>query len=774
MYLSKKLITNFFPEFGLFNDKKLLEIFNSLGIELETIFNFENTNNLVVGEILETKKHPSADNLNLCKVKISSSKINTIVCGAKNVHQGQKVIVALKGAKFIDGRVIEYKELRGILSEGMICAYNELTNRTDWCNKNELDDIITLPSVAKVGDKAPLNFISMNDTIYELSIPSNRNDLNSVFGIILEIQSFLNLKKELTFENLNKNLNSKIKLKNKVSENHYLISLNNDKYSTSNWIVKTLLMNSGFVPSDSIDDLAKLNQILSGIPTISFTNIKGNNLEISKLEKPAKVELNTYGIVNLKKGDIVLKNNNDIVALMNIDVCKKYAVNQQSKKVYFLSSATNSMDVRKTSSRLKIMNDKVKFSLKKISSWWYKKSLDILIENLKPNFKNIEVDFKYKENNQNRIKLSLNKVNKLLGINITDANIKKIISSFGYKLTKDYIATPEYRIDIENDHDIIEDILKVIGIQNIPEISIKNSNVYNIKIKDSDNIAKVNNLLLNRGFYLLKTYNLTSKQNNDNYNYFKYTKPIQIKNPISSDREFMRLSLLDGILSCYSYNISLKNELVPIFEIQEVYYGNSKRKHLIAAISEDLVINVFNNSVIKSDIFSLKSIAQSIAFIANQELNFQKEICDSWGCKKDSIKVNIDKNNIGYITRMNPEVLKSYKIKSEKVYVMELDITDLINFQKPLDFVFEDDKKHKIVRDISIIVDKDYDLNNIYKLAKSCNLLEDLNFIGAFEKENEVSYTFRFNLISNDSDVKTNFQKVIEFFSKNKIKIITG
>lgn len=281
MYLSKKLITNFFPEFGLFNDKKLLEIFNSLGIELETIFNFENTNNLVVGEILETKKHPSADNLNLCKVKISSSKINTIVCGAKNVHQGQKVIVALKGAKFIDGRVIEYKELRGILSEGMICAYNELTNRTDWCNKNELDDIITLPSVAKVGDKAPLNFISMNDTIYELSIPSNRNDLNSVFGIILEIQSFLNLKKELTFKNLNKNLNSKIKLKNKVSENHYLISLNNDKYSTSNWIVKTLLMNSGFVPSDSIDDLAKLNQILSGIPTISFTNIKGNNLEIS-------------------------------------------------------------------------------------------------------------------------------------------------------------------------------------------------------------------------------------------------------------------------------------------------------------------------------------------------------------------------------------------------------------------------------------------------------------------------------------------------------------
>ena len=120
---------------------------------------------------------------------------------------------------------------------------------------------------------------------------------------------------------------------------------------------------------------------------------------------------------------------------------------------------------------------------------------------------------------------------------------------------------------------------------------------------------------------------------------------------------------------------------------------------------------------------------------------------------------------------MNAEVLKSYKIKCEKVYVMELDITDVMIFQKPLDFGFEEGKKHKSVRAISIIVDKDYELNNIYNLAKSCKLLEELNFIGAVEKEKEVSYTFRFNLIANDSDVKPNFQKVIEFFSKNKVKV---
>ncbi|MGL4616634.1 MAG: phenylalanine--tRNA ligase subunit beta [Mycoplasmoidaceae bacterium] len=774
MYLSKKLITSFFPEFALFNEEKLIDIFNSLGIELETVFNFEKTNNLVVGQILETKKHPIADNLNVCKVRISNSKINTIVCGANNVHKNQKVVVALKGAEFIDGRVIEYKELKGILSEGMICAYNELTNRNDWCNKNELDDIITLPSIAKVGDKNPLRFVNMDDIIYELSIPSNRNDLNSIFGIILEIQSFLNLKKELLFKNLNNKSNSKIKLKNNVSDNHYLISLKNEKYTTSNWIVKTFLMNSGFTPNNSIEDLAKINQILSGIPIIAFTNIKGTNLEISKLQKSTKVELNDYGIVNLKKGDIVLKNENNIIALMNIDVCKKYAVNHNSKNIYFLSCSTDPMDIKNTSNRLKIINEKIKFSLKKISSWWYKKSLDIFLENLKPSFNNIEVDLKYKENKQNKIKLDLKKVNHLLGVDITIQNIRKVINSFSYKLTKDYIATPEYRIDIENDHDIIEDVLKVIGIKNIPEVSITNSILYNIKTKDSENISKVNNILINRGFYLLKTYNLTSKKINDNFNYFKYNPPIQIKNPISSDREFMRLSLLDGVLNCFSYNSSLKNDLVPVFEIQEIYYGKNKRKHLIAAIPEDIVINSFNNSIIKSDIFSLKSIIQSIALVSKQELDFEKEILESWGCKKDSIKVNLNKNNIGYITRINPEILKHYKIKSEKLYVMELDLTDLINFNKSLEFIFDDEKKHKIVRDLSIIVDNNYDLNNIYKLAKSCNLIESFKFINAFEKEGGISYTFRFNLNSNDSDVKMNFQKVIDFFTKNNLKIISS
>ncbi|MGL5640202.1 MAG: phenylalanine--tRNA ligase subunit beta [Mycoplasmoidaceae bacterium] len=774
MYLSRKLITSFFPEFNLLDDKKLIDIFNSLGIELETIFNFEKTNNLVVGEILETSKNPSADKLNVCKVKISSSKINTIVCGAKNVSPNQKVIVALKGAKLIDGRVIEYKDLRGVLSEGMICAYNELTNRNEWCNKHEIDDIVSIPSSAKVGDKNPLSFVNMDDVIYELSIPSNRNDLNSIFGIILEIQSFLNLKKELGFRNLNKKLNNKIKLKNNISNNHYLISVKNEKYTKSNWIVKTFLMNSGIIPSDSIEDLAKLNQILSGIPVIAFTNVKGNKLEISKLEKPTKVELNTYGIVELKKGDIILKNNNEIVALMNIDVCKKYAVNQQSKNVYFIACSTNSIDIKNTSNRLKIMNDKIKFSLKNISSWWYKKSLDIFIENLKPNFNNIEVDLKYKENQQNKIKINLKKVNKLLGVNITDANIKKVINSFGYKLNKDYICAPEYRIDIENDHDIIEDILKVIGIKNIPEVSIKDSILYNIEIKDSENITKVNNILLNRGFYLLKTYNLTSKKTNDNYNYFNYNKAIQIKNPISSDREFMRLSLIDGVLDCYSHNSSLKNDLVPVFEIQDIYYGKNKRKHLVAAIPEDIIINNFNGSIVKSDIFFLKSIAQSIALIGKEELIFEKEISNSWGCKKDSLKVNFNKKNIGYITRINPEVLKSYKIKSEKIYLMELDVTNLINFKNSLSFVFDDEKKHKIIRDLSVIVDKNYDLNNIYKIAKSCNLIESLKFISAFEKDNEISYTFRFNLVSTDSDVKINFQKVIDFFIKNNLKIISS
>ncbi|MGL4647353.1 MAG: phenylalanine--tRNA ligase subunit beta [Mycoplasmoidaceae bacterium] len=773
MYLSRKLISQFFPRFNYLKDQEIFEIFNALGIELESVFNFEKTKNLVVGEVLSFEKIEGSNNLNLCKVKISSkNKVNTIICGANNFLAGDKVIVALEGCKLFNGREINYKKIKGIESQGMICSYEELTSRSQWMNQKEMDDIIVLPSIAEVGDRNPLRFINFDDEIFELSIPSNRNELNSVFGIIYELQSFLNLKKNLDHNDLKDFLSQAVKVKNDISKNHFLLKIENENYLHSNWITKSYLMNSGIVPSNSIEDIAKLTQVLCGIPMMVFTNLKSHKIEIKKVERDSKIELANYGSVVLKKGDVVFRNENQIIGLMNLDVAKKYAIDEKAKSIYFLAAHVDPLDIRKTSGRLKIMNEAVKATNKPIAPWWYRKTLDMLVRNLKPKFSNIMLDFKYSASKPLIINLDFKKANQLLGTNLSNDEITKILKAFDYTIDHQKITCPLYRSDIVNDHDILEDILKVKKIQDVQATQVNSSTINLNHNKGNDLKSKISNLLIHEGFYLIKSYNLVAKDTIKNFNYFGYKNPIKILNPISSEKEWMKLSLFDNILNCYSYNESFKNDLVPIFEIQDLYFDkNTKRKHLVLAVANNLEINKLNKSIIYEDIFYLKRAVNAIADLFNIKFDYEKGIKHEWGCIQDSLKINFNKKNIGYITRINPLTLKSSKIKNDKIYLAEIDLTDLLAMKKIPSFITPIENKHKIVRELTISLPVDFDLNKFYKITNSLSIIEELEINDAYYENEYISYTIKFNLISDEKDIKDNFAKVIDYFKSHNLKI---
>jgi phenylalanyl-tRNA synthetase beta chain len=190
MLVSKYLIGKFLPKIHDINDQQFIDACSAIGIEVEAIKHHPKTNNLVIGEIIKVDQHPNASKLHVCEVKVEQTgKVNTIVCGAHNVVAKRKVIVALNGAKLHDGRVIEYKELRGILSQGMICAYSELTPYNNFQNEEDANGIILLND-GVVGDKDIEKYIGLNDTIYDLSVPSNRNDLNGVLPLCQELSGF--------------------------------------------------------------------------------------------------------------------------------------------------------------------------------------------------------------------------------------------------------------------------------------------------------------------------------------------------------------------------------------------------------------------------------------------------------------------------------------------------------------------------------------------------------------------------------------------------------
>jgi phenylalanyl-tRNA synthetase beta chain len=190
MLVSKYLIGKFLPKIHDINDQQFIDACSAIGVEVEGIHRHPKTNNLVIGEIIKVNQHPNATKLHVCEVKIDQTgKVNTIVCGANNVIANKKVIVALNGAKLHDGRVIEYKELRGILSQGMICAYSELTTYSEFQSDEDAEGIILLED-GIIGDKEIEKYIGLNDVIYDLSIPSNRNDLNGVLSLCQELSGF--------------------------------------------------------------------------------------------------------------------------------------------------------------------------------------------------------------------------------------------------------------------------------------------------------------------------------------------------------------------------------------------------------------------------------------------------------------------------------------------------------------------------------------------------------------------------------------------------------
>jgi phenylalanyl-tRNA synthetase beta chain len=189
MIYSRKLLTTFLPKLKTINDEQLIEACGSIATEIEKIYKHPKLNNLVIGKLLSFTKHPNADKLNVCKVDIGT-KIHTIVCGASNLVANKHVIVALEGCKLYDGRVIEYKELRGVKSEGMLCGYSELTPYADNMSANDAAGIM-LFTEGTIGDTNVQKFLGLDDIMYDISVPfANRHDLTGVLSFCQELASY--------------------------------------------------------------------------------------------------------------------------------------------------------------------------------------------------------------------------------------------------------------------------------------------------------------------------------------------------------------------------------------------------------------------------------------------------------------------------------------------------------------------------------------------------------------------------------------------------------
>jgi phenylalanyl-tRNA synthetase beta chain len=237
MVFSKNLLAQFLPDICKITDNQLIDACGAVGMELEKIYKHPKLdNNVVIGKLIAIKKHENADNLSICTVAINSSKTLTIVTGAPNLILNKNVVVALNGAKLHNNIIIKNRELRGIMSEGMMCSYQELTpHNHDFIAKNDVDTILMFDD-GEIGDTNVQELLQLDDTIYDIAIPfSNRNDLNGVLAFLQEIAGYFNFK--LTYPTLKKNTSVTptipIKINFDVANGGSFLKINNIKLKES-------------------------------------------------------------------------------------------------------------------------------------------------------------------------------------------------------------------------------------------------------------------------------------------------------------------------------------------------------------------------------------------------------------------------------------------------------------------------------------------------------------------------------------------------------------
>jgi phenylalanyl-tRNA synthetase beta chain len=213
MFYSRKLLNRFLPDLEVYTDEEIVTACNSIGTEVENIIKHPKLENLVVGRLISYTKHPDADKLNVCKVDIGGGKINTIVCGARNLVKGKNVVVALEGCRLYDGRIIEYKELRGIKSEGMLCAYEELTPYNEAFISKEDAEGIMLFKEGEIGDSNVAKLLGLDDTIYQIDVPfANRNDFNGAYALCQELAGYFQIPFKVTEGSVGNGSDTKINI----------------------------------------------------------------------------------------------------------------------------------------------------------------------------------------------------------------------------------------------------------------------------------------------------------------------------------------------------------------------------------------------------------------------------------------------------------------------------------------------------------------------------------------------------------------------------------
>ncbi len=761
-----------FVDFDL-SPLELADALTSIGLEVGGVEEIQTIKGglegLVIGEVLTCEPHPNSDHMHVTNVNLGSGEPVQIVCGAPNVAAGQKVIVATIGTKLYDGDdcfTIKKSKLRGIESCGMICAEDEIGIGTDHSG------IIVLPDDAVVGTPAKDYYNIKSDYVLEVDITPNRADACSHYGVARDLYAYLTQRGIKTtlhkpsvddFKVDNHDLDINVTIVNSEACPRYAgITIKGVTVKESpEWLQNDLRM-IGLRPINNIVDITNYILFAYGHPMHCFDadKIKGNQV-IVKCMAEGTPFVTLDGVERkLSSRDLMICNAKEPMCIGGVFGGLESGTTEETKNVFLESAYFHPTWIRKTARRHGLSTD---------ASFRYERGIDpnntiyilklaaMMVKELAGGEISSEIkDVSCKDFPPFRVELAYQRVNDLIGKNIPAETVKSIVNSLEMEIVEETaegltLDVPQYRVDVQRDCDVIEDILRIYGYNNVEIPTTLKSSL--VAETETDKSNKLQNLvaeqLVGAGFNEIMNNSLTKAAYYDNLTSYPAQNLVRLMNPLSSDLNVMRETLLFGGLETIARNVNHKNPDLKLFEFGNCYYYREEKRNeekALAPYSESYHLGLWltgkdkQGSWIHADeennAYMLKAYVENILGrmgLRMRDLTIENLSTDIYA-SAIVIKTQGGKRlaMIGTVTR---KLLKLFDIDNA-VYFADINWIEVMRSIRSLKVSFKELPKFPAVRrDLALLVDKSVQFAQIEKLAFDADrkLVKSVNLFDVYE-----------------------------------------
>lgn len=779
-----KLSTNFVKDYVDIDVdlKTLAEDMTKAGNEYDSAENFINATNLVVGEVIECEMHPDSDHLHVCKVNVGSEVLQ-IVCGAPNVRKGLKVIVATVGAVLPGDFKIKAGKIRGVESNGMLCSIAELALDSKFLKPEDKEGIHELPDEAKVGED-PIKLMQMDDSVIDFELTANRGDLLSILGMAYEIAAIYDKEVkeiDLSYNENNEDINDKFKVEVNTENCSIFLAkkVENVVIKESPTFIKNRLMASGIRPINNVVDISNYVMLEVGQPLHYYdADTLNGMLEVRMAKNDEKLTTLDEIERTLSSEDIVISDGEKAIGLAGVMGGLETEITENTKNIIIESAIFDSVKIRKTSKEI----------LRSEASTRFEKGLDpnrtyMAIErscNLLEKYADAKivgglVKYDTTDLSDTKIDITFEKIDKVLGLEVPQEAVLDVFRRLGFTYEVQgeniHVSVPKRRIDISIPEDLIEEVGRIYGVDNIqgklPELPLKQGS-YNKTIRN------IRNKMIDLGLNETLSYILVNDKESAQYTKDKF-EAIKLLDPMTEERNTLRYSMIPSLVKIYEYNKARNQKDVSIFEIGKGFYKMEEEYgedlKLCALMAGERTLGLKPEKVSFYDIKGVtEEILDYLGYNGRYSFVVKEELPQEFHPYQTAL-ISVNNDIVGIVGKLHPEVQK------EDVYVLEINLDKLLNKKTGKMKYKEISKFPNVKKDLAVIIEKDVTADEIAKQIKklagsmliSSKVFDVYTGTGIEENKKSIAYSLEFGAQDRtltDEEINAILEKIITGLEK--------